>query len=59
VLPGLDYRYGFPVDPRAIAVLERLGDPERGELLAQLEAAAFEALVGLDLDNLPVRALPS
>jgi hypothetical protein len=55
VLPGLDYRYGFPVDPRAMAVLDRLGDPERGELLAQLQAAAFEVLVRCDLDGLPVR----
>jgi hypothetical protein len=50
---GWDYRYGFPISPNVIVRVEEAGLHESEEFMQQLEAAAFEALVRVDLEELP------
>ena len=51
-LAGFDYRYGFPLDPHALELLEGLDAGRRAFVLARLEADTFAALVRLDLETL-------
>jgi len=52
--PGWDYSHGFPIHPHAARELEGMSDDVAADFLAELEAAAFEALVRWDLAELPL-----
>lgn len=51
---GYDYRYGFPLCEDGVAEVQAMPESVHEEILALLEAAAFEAVVRCDLAELPL-----